>query len=204
MRTSSVVDGHPELPGQALEGDGEVQVALTAELGLVDLVVAADHQRGVVLDEPVQGGGQLVLVGGVDGRDRHPVDGVGHRRGRHGDRGALRGEGVAGDRVAQLGDGGDVAGGDLGHLDVLLAAQGEEAVEALVGTAAGVHQVVVGAHGARQHPEQGDLADEGVGDGAEDLHQGLAGGVGDHGRWWCRRPRPPRRGGRGGRGRSRR
>ena len=168
-------DRHPELPGQALEGDGEVQVALAAELGLVDLVVATDHQRRVVLDQAVQRVGELVLVGGVDGRDRDPVHGLRRRAGPGPHRGALGGEGVAGGGGGELGHRGDVAGRRPRSTSTCSRPRSvNKRVEPLVGAGAGVHQVVVGSDGARQHPEHRDLADERVGGGAEDLERGRA------------------------------
>jgi len=57
----------------------------------------------------------------------------------------------------------------------MMAPQVEEAVQALVAAAGDVDEVVVGLDGARQHLEQRELPDEGVGDGAEHVRQGLAG-----------------------------
>ena len=181
MRTSSVVDGHPELPGQALERDREVEVALAPELGLVDLVVATDHERGVVLDEAVQRRGELVLVG----RRRRRTTATQWTGSGTGGAGTVTGVpfGASVSPVTvplSLATAAMSPAGTSATSSVLLAAQGEQAVEPLVGAGAGVHQVVVGADGARQHLEQGDLADERVGDGLEDLHQRLAGRVGGH------------------------
>ena len=59
----------------------------------------------------------------------------------------------------------------------------------------GLISVRVGPEGARQHLEERDLADVGVGDGLEDEGQRLAGGVGRHLRR-CRRPASTVTGGR--------
>ena len=156
---------------------------------LVGLVVAGDGQAGVLVEQAVEGGAELVLVGLGLGRDRDrqqrlgEVDRVGlHRR-------ALRGEGVAGDGAGQLRRGGDVAGHDHARRLLLVAPHREEAVQALVGAGAAVHQVVVGPHRARQHLEQRDVADELVGDGLEDEGERLAVGVGRDLGGGGRRPR---------------
>ena len=103
------------------------------------------------------------------------------------DRRAPGGERVPGDRARELGHAPDVTGRQGLHRVVLAARQPEQAVQALVGARSRVHQVVVGAHGARQHPEHRHLADERVGEGLEhdgerwpgrvrlDLDRGVAG-----------------------------
>ncbi len=93
----------------------------------------------------------------------------GHDHGR-----ALGGEGVAGGGVGQLGHGHDVAG--LGLVDGLglFAPQQLQDVEPLIGVGAGIGEDGVGADRPRQHAQERDLADVGVGDGLEHLGQGLA------------------------------
>ena len=88
---------------------------------LVGLRVAEEADEQVLFHELVDGGGELVFVGA-----RFGLDGVGHGRlGRRveidEDVGALGAEGVAGEGVAQLGHGADVAGVQLEHLDGLAA-----------------------------------------------------------------------------------
>ena len=93
--------------------------------------------------------------------------------GGHEHRRALGGERVARARVRQLGDGADVAGGDLREGLLLLAAHGEQAVQALVRMGARVGELRVGPHGAREHLEERDLAHIGVGDRLEHESQRL-------------------------------
>ena len=112
-----------------------------------------------------------------------------HRGGQHRcgllDRGdvhrlALGGERVAGGGGGELGHAADVAGGQRVDRLVLLAPHHEQAVQALVGAGAAVHEVVVVADRAGQHLEQRHLADERVGDRLEHEGERLAVGVGRH------------------------
>ena len=105
------------------------------------------------------------------------------------DRRALRRQRVAGAGVGELGHGGQVAGHDLGDRCLVLAPQREQAVQPLGGARRGVDELVVGPDRARQHLEQRELADVGVGDGLEHEGQGLARRVGLRPRSRCRRPR---------------
>ena len=76
--------------------------------------------------------------------------------------------------AASLADRGDVAGGHLAQLDLLLAPQGEQPVQPLVGARPRVGEVVVGPDGAGQHLEQRDVADVRVGDRLEHERQRIA------------------------------
>ena len=142
------------------------------------LVVAPDEQRQVLLLDPMQGGHQLVLVAlglRADGYRQHRNGGRGPG---NDDRSAPGSERVAGRHVAQLGNGGQIAGRNLVHRHLLLAPQGEKAVQLLVGVGAGVGEYGVRADGARDHLEQRDLAHIGVGKGLEDAGQHLAARLG--------------------------
>ena len=70
----------------------------------------------------------------------------------------------------------------------LFAPQQLQDVEPLVGVGAGVGEDGVGADRPRQHPQERDLADVGIGDGLEHPGQRLAGRVAGH---LLRRRRPP-------------
>ena len=78
----------------------------------------------------------------------------------------------------QLGDSADVAGDEGVDRLVLLAAQGEQPVQALVDAAAGVDEVIVVPDRAREDLEHGHLADVGIGDGLEHVRQRLCVGIG--------------------------
>ena len=79
------------------------------------------------------------------GRMPDPQGRLGSRPRRDHDRGALGGQGVAGDHVGQLGHRADVADRQLVDGQLLLAAQGEGGVDPLVGVGADVDQDVVAA-----------------------------------------------------------
>ena len=83
------------------------------------------------------------------------------------DRAALRREHVAGRRVAELRDRGEVAGLDLGDRLLLLAAHHEQLVHALVGAGAVVGEHLVVLHRSLHDAEQVDPADVGVDDRLE-------------------------------------
>ena len=167
------VDLHPELALEPLGDDGQVGLAHPREHGLVGLVVAAHREGGILVLEAVQAGHELVLVAFGLGADGDGQDRAERGRGldQHGR--ALGGEGVAGGGLAQLGHRRDVPRGDLRDRLLLLAPQGEQAVELLVGVGPGVGEHDVGAHGARQDPEQRDLAHVGVGHRLEHVGQRL-------------------------------
>ena len=178
---------HAELALEALDGDGDVGLADAAEDRLVGLVVAGDAEPGVLVEQAVEGRAELVLVRLGLGLDRHgqerlrEVDGVGlHRR-------ALRGERVAGDRARRASTRRRCRLPPPRRGLLLVAPHREQAVEALVGAGAAVHEVVVGPHRARQHLEQRDVADELVGDRLE--HEGERLRRRDRvrsPRWWAR------------------
>ena len=111
------------------------------------------------------------------------LDGVGHGRlGRAGeldlDVGALGSQRVAGERVAELGHGAQVAGMELEDFDGLAALHDGEVREALLAAAGVVLDGGVVLDDAADDLEEGDAAGEGVGHGLED-EQGGGLGVGD-------------------------
>ena len=64
-----------------------------------------------------------------------------------------------------------VACDELGAGNLLLAAQQEQPVQALVGARPRVHEVIVGMDRAAEHLEQRDLPDVGIGDRLEDQRE---------------------------------
>ena len=167
------LDLDAEFPRQALERDGEVGLAHAAEQRLVRLGVALDPEHRVFLLQPVQRVGELVLVGLGLGVDRHREQRFGQRERLDLRRRALGREHVAGREVVELGDRGDVAGRDLLDRVLLLAAHGEELVQALVGVRARVDQHLVVLHRTAEHLEEVHVTDVGVDDRLEHLHRGL-------------------------------
>ena len=173
------VDVDAELACHALERHGDMGFAEAAEHGLPSLLDTLHPQRRVFRLQPTERVAHFVVVGLGVGHDGNAVLGRGPARADHLHRGALGGKRVAGVGVAQLGHRCDVAGGDLGGGQLLLAAKHEQGVQAFLATVRAVQQAVVGAHGAGQHLEQRELPDERVGDGLEDVGERLA--VGDCG-----------------------
>ena len=141
-----------------------------AQQGLVRFRVALDAHHRIFVLQPVQRVRELVLVGLGLGVDRDREHGLGERElGSTSTLDALGGEQVAGCEVVQLGDGGDVAGRDLAHGVLFLAAHREELVDPFVGLRADVHEHVVVLHRALQHLEQVHVADVRVDDRLEHL-----------------------------------
>ena len=116
------------------------------------------------------------------------LDGVGHGRlGRRGevdlDVRALCAQRVAGERVAELGDGADVAGVQLGDFDGLAALHDAQVRELFLAAARVVLERGVVLDDAADDFEEADAAGEGIGHGFEDDGGGgLA--VGDFARRW--------------------
>ncbi len=122
---------------EAADDGLDVGLAGAGDEELVGLRIAEEADEQVLFHELVDGGGELVFVGAGLG-----LDGVGHGRlGERGqfdlDVGALGAERVAGEGFAELGDGAEVAGVELGDFDGLAALHDGEVGEALL-AAAGV------------------------------------------------------------------
>ena len=154
---------------QARHRDLDVELRRPGEVELLGLLVALEVERGVLLDQLVEGGRDLVLVAlglRLDGvRDRR----LGNRQGGQDDRVVLGRERVAGERVLELGDRDDVARVRLGDGDVLLALRQEEPREALGGALRRVPVGAVGLEVSGEHPQVRDAPGERVGDRLEDL-----------------------------------
>ena len=158
-----VHDLDAELALHALHRHVEVGLAHPVHHGLVGLVGSLHAERRVLLPEPRQGRGELVLV-----PLRLRLDRVGKERLRHLDRGdrdgvVFRGERVAGRRVRELRDRADVARRHLGDGIVLLAAEREELADALLRRLRGVEDRGVRLHASGEDAEHRDVTDVGVG-----------------------------------------
>ena len=140
---------------------------------LLGLLVPLEVQRRVLFDQLVERGGDLVLVALGLGLDRVGDRGLRDREGGQHDRMVLRRDRVARVRLLELGHRDDVAGPGLGHVDVLLALRKEEPGEALVHAPGRVPVVAVRLKMAGQDAQVRDPAGEGVGDGLEDLGDGV-------------------------------
>ena len=136
---------------------------------LLGLLLALEVERGVLVDQLVQGDGDLVLVALRLGLDRVGDGGLGNDELRQDDRVVLGREGVAGRGLLELRDGDDVAGARLRHVDVLLALRQEEPGEALGDPARRVPVAAVRLEVAAAHAQVGDPAGERVGHRLEDL-----------------------------------
>ena len=114
---------------EAADDGLDVRLARAGDEEFVGLRVAEEADEQILFHELVNGGRELVFVGAGLG-----LDGVGHGGlGRRGERdlefGALCSEGVAGERVAELGHRADVAGVELGDFDGLAALHDAEVRE---------------------------------------------------------------------------
>ena len=129
----------------------------------------------VLFHELVEGGGELVFVGAGLGLDGVGHGGLGHGDGLDEDFVGLVAEGVAGEGVAELGDGADVAGVEIVDFDGLAALHDGEVRETFRLAAGEVLDGGVVADDAADDLEEGDAAGEGVGHGLEDVEgEGLA------------------------------
>ncbi|CAB4879239.1 unannotated protein [freshwater metagenome] len=174
------IDVDAELAGQALDRHRHMRVAHATQHGLTRLLHPFDQQHRVLGLQAGQRIAELVVVGLGARHDCNPILRNLAGRSHHGDRRALRGQGIARERGAELGHGGDVASGHLGQRRLFPATQGEQAMEALVRPATAVDQAVVGSDASGQHLEDRQLAHERVGNGLEHVGQRWAGGVGQH------------------------
>ena len=102
---------------EARDDGFDVGLAGAGDEELVGLRVAEEADEEVLFHELVDGGGELVFVGAGLGLDGVGHGGLGHGAGSIEDVGALGAEGVAGEGVAELGDGAEIAGVELEDFD---------------------------------------------------------------------------------------
>ena len=126
------VDVDAELARHALQRHRQVRVAEAAQHRLAGLLHALHPQRRVFRLQPTEGVAHLVVVALRARHDCHAVLRRGSCRRDHLHRRALRRQRVAGVGVAQLGDGGDVAGSGIGDRQLLLAAQHQQGVQSFL------------------------------------------------------------------------
>ena len=158
------VGGDLELAHHAVDEHVEVQLAHARDEGLAGLLVGLDAEGRVLFGEALERDAQLVLVGlglGLDG-DLDDRLGEGHRLE---DDGVLRvGQGVAGEGVLEADGRGDVAGVDLVDLLAVVGVHLDDAPDALLAcpwSALKTYEPALSV--PRVDPEEGQLADEGVG-----------------------------------------
>ncbi len=120
------VDLQAEVAVDPVLEDLQVQLAHARDQGLAGLLVDPEGEGRVFARQRSQGLGQLPLVGRADRLDRHADDRLGELDPLEQDRVGAVAERVAGDRVFEADDAGDVAGDRL--LD-LLAVVGPDVVE---------------------------------------------------------------------------
>ena len=127
-----------------------------------DLGVGVDPEGRILLGEPLEGEGELVLVGLRLGLDLDLDDGLreGHRLEDDGMLGV--GQGVAGEGLLEPDRRGDVARVDLLDLLAVVGVHLEDAADPLALALGRVEDVRAGLERPRVDPEEGELADERV------------------------------------------
>ena len=101
---------------EAADDGLDVRLASAGDEEFVGLRIAEEADEQILFHELVDGGRELVLVGARLGLDGVGHGGLGRRRQRDLEFRALCAKRVAGERVAELGHGADVAGVELGRL----------------------------------------------------------------------------------------
>ena len=121
------------------------------------LLVGAHAEGRILVGQPLQARRQLVLVALRLRLDRDRDDGLGkvHRLER--DRSGLDGERLAGRRVLQADDRGDLAGADLLPLLAVVRVHLQDAADPLGAAASGVQHALAGLHLARVDADVGQL-----------------------------------------------
>ena len=150
-----------------LDGDLDVHLREPCEELLAGLLVAAEHERRVLLDQAAQRGDDLVLVALRLRRDREA-----HDRRRESERGrlgrlVLREEQVGGRRLLQLRHGADVAGREAVDGRVVLPLEEQQLAQALLPVRAPVDENRVRLHLAGEDAEDRDAPGERVGERLE-------------------------------------
>src|SRR5579864_7985551 len=152
-----------ELAQHPVDDDLQVQLAHPGDDGLGGLVIGADLEGWILLGELGERLAHLFLGGLGAGLDGHADDRLGKDDRLQDDRVVLVGERVAGGRLLQPDGGGDVAGVDLGNLLAVVGMHLQDAADPLLGAARRVPDIGAGLERAGVDPEEGQLADIGVG-----------------------------------------
>ena len=145
----------------------DLDIARAADDHLVGFCVVDDAEGRIFLVQAVETLRHLVFLAAGLGRDGHAVARLIEGNGRDLDHLTRLAERVAGLDLVHLGDGADVAAGELLDLGVLLALGNVQAAELLGLARAGVDHRHIGLDGAGEHLDVGILAVL-VGNGLED------------------------------------
>src|SRR4051794_35364764 len=152
-----------ELAHHPVDQDLEVQLAHAGDLGLAGLLVGAHLEGRVLLGQPAERHGHLLLVGLRLGLDGHGDDRLREGHGLEADRLVRRRERVARvDRLDAHGRG-DVAGVDLLDVLAVVRVHHQDAADALGLARVDVEHARARLEAARVDAEVGELADVGVG-----------------------------------------
>src|SRR6266511_496248 len=151
-----------ELAHEAVDDDLEVELAHAGDDRLAGLFVAPHAERRILLREPSEGLGQLVLVSLRLRLDRDGDDRIRERHRLEPDRSRLGRKRVAGRRGLQPDRGDDLACADLLPLLAVVRIHLEEPADALGLAGRDVEDAVAGCDPARVDAEVGQLADVGV------------------------------------------
>ena len=173
------VDFHVELALQAGHHVAQVGLSEPPEQRLVGLVVPGDGQYRVLVDQAVQGVGQLVLVVATPCRDGHRQDRGREPDGRSG-RSSGRRQGVAGARTRQLGHRTDVPGRQRVDVDGHPTLEAHHVAEPFVITRPPVGQVEVPLDSAGKYPEVRHMSQVGIDGRLEHMDKGVGRRIGRH------------------------
>ena len=165
------LDVDVEAASQPVDGHLDVNLAHSREELLPGLPVAVHPQRRVLLGEPAQARGHLLLVAlglRVDREAHHRLGEVDVRRL---DRNFVVDEHVTRDDVLELRDSAEIADAQLVDLLVVLALQDEDLADPLLGMRARIDERRVVRDRSREDAETTDAARERIGDRLEDEHR---------------------------------
>ena len=152
-----------------------LHVAGTGEHHLVGLGVIGHGEGGIFLVQTGKALGDLVLLAAGLGHDGHGVAGLSEGDALEGHDLTGVAQSIAGLDLIHLGDGADVAAGELLDLGGLLAAHHIQAAQLLAGAGAGVDHGEIRRDGAGEHLHEGVLAVL-IGHGLKDERGGHAAG----------------------------
>ena len=159
-------------------GNDDVQM-LFAQAGddlLLGLDVILEADAGVLLDQALHGTGDLGLIALALQHNGHREAGSLELGGLEGDDALGIAKGIAGHGIGKLGHGADITGTDGINLILLFAAAAQQLAQTLRLAGSGIYGGHAGGQLAGDDLDEGQLADEGVGNGLKD-ESGL-GGIG--------------------------